>query len=151
MSELKHFEVKMNDKEIQNKLLEYSKTAGDLKPALRIARRILLNAINDNFESEGVASGEKWDEWSDGYYKVREKLGKADGKILQLSGDLVRSINSRITNDSLIIGTAKEYAAAQNFGYSPRNLHSREFMKINDWTKEKILGEVSYDLMKRFN
>lgn len=49
----------------------------------------------------------------------------------------------------LFVGTAKEYAAAHNFGYAPRNILQREFMRLDDWAKEQIAGDIAYGLTKR--
>lgn len=145
----KYFEAKLNNKEVTATLNRYAKEIGDLKPALRISRRMLLNAIDQNFETEGESSGEKYKEWSKPYKAFREKKGKTESKILHFDGTLRKSMTSKITRNELIIGTPEEYAAAQNFGYAPRNLDQREFMRISEEVKENILGEISYDLAKR--
>lgn len=145
----KYFESKLNNKEVTDTLTRYAKEIGDLNPALRIARRKLLNAIDQNFETEGESSGEKFKEWSDGYKSWREKKGKTESKILHFDGNLRKDISSKITRNELIIGTSKEYAAAHNFGYAPRNLDQREFMRISEETKNELLGDIAYDLAKR--
>ena len=145
----KYFESSMNSKEVTDTLNRFAKEVGDLKPALRLARRMILNAIDENFETEGESSGEKFKEWSEGYKKWRKKKGRVDSKILSLDGNLRKSMTSRITREELVIGTANEYAAAQNFGYEPRNLPQREFMRLSEDFKTELLGEISYDLAKR--
>lgn len=145
----KYFEAKLNNKEVTDTLERYAKEVGDLKPALRIARRALLNAIDENFETEGESSGDKFEGWSDAYTEWREKHKHGDGKIMNLEGDLRKSMSSKITRNELIIGTAKEYAAAHNFGYAPRNLKQREIMRISEEVKENILNDIAYDLAKR--
>lgn len=145
----KYFEAKLNNKEVTDTLKRYAKEVGDLNPALRIARRMLLNAIDENFETEGLASGEKFKEWSESYKAFREKRGKTESKILHFDGNLRKSLSSKITRNELIIGTPKEYAAAHNFGYAPRNLPQREFMRISEEVKNEMLGEIAYDLAKR--
>lgn len=145
----KYFEAKLNSKEVTDTLKLYAKEVGDLSPALRISRRMLLNAIDQNFETEGTSSGEKFKGWSDGYKAWRKKKGKTDSKILHFDGNLRKSISSKITREELIIGTPMEYAAAHNFGYAPHNLPQREFMRISEETKNELLGEIAYDLAKR--
>lgn len=145
----KYFEAKLNSKEVTDALERYAKEVGDLKPALRISRRLLLNAIDENFETEGESSGKKFEGWSDTYAEWRKEHKHGDGKILNLEGILRKSMSSKITREELIIGTAEEYAAAHNFGYAPRNLDQREFMRISEDVKENILGEIAYDLAKR--
>ena len=43
---------------------------GDLKPLFRRLRRTILNIIDDNFDTEGTASGEKWQDLSEKYSKL---------------------------------------------------------------------------------
>ncbi len=145
----KYFEAKLNNKEVTDTLARYAKEIGNLNPALRIARRKLLFAIDQNFETEGESSGKKFKSWSEPYEAWRKKMGRIESKILQLDGFLRKSMSSKITREELIIGTAEEYAAAHNFGYAPRNLDQREFMRISEETKNEMLGDIAYDLAKR--
>lgn len=112
----KYFESEINAKEVEKYIEEIRKEFSDTKPLLRICRKCLMNYIDDNFETEGTATGDKWQEWSKGWKERRIKLGRGDGKILNLEGELRRSIDSRLRKDELVIGTAKEYAAIHNFG-----------------------------------
>ena len=144
-----YFEVKLNNKDITETLERYVKAISDIKPAFRIARRHILNAIEDNFETEGQSSGEKFKDWSEKYAKQRTKKGRGEGKILQLEGHLKNSLSSKITRDELIVGTNKEYAAAHQFGYAPRNLDARPFMRISDQVKQDIMNDIAYDMAKR--
>lgn len=69
---------------------------GDLKPLFRRLRRTILNIIDDNFDTEGTASGEKWQELSEKYNKrkiLQYGMGK---KILEASGDLRKSFTSSL-------------------------------------------------------
>ena len=118
---------------------------GDLKPLFRRLRRTILNIIDDNFDTEGTASGEKWQELSEKYNKrkiLQYGMGK---KILEASGDLRKSFTSKIDNTSLTVGTAKEYAAIHNFGMDEKNMPQREFM-----LKEFQVGDLSYEVIKHY-
>lgn len=159
----KYFETEFNRKEVIEKLKCLNKKFSNVKPFLKIIRKSLLNDIDTNFQTEGTSSGEKWKEWSSKYKKLRikygakikndkkllstkdfkEKQGKFKDKILTLQGHLRKSFTSKIDNNSLIIGTAKEYAAAHNFGYSKRNLPKREFFRFSDETIGDILEEIN--------
>ena len=145
----KPFSFELNSKDITKALNKAAKETGNLEAAFKIARQKLLYAIDENFETEGQFSGERFREWSDDYAKYRSKKGRGQGKILQLEGYLRKSLTSKISRYELIIGTNKEYAAAQNFGYAPNNLEARPFMRISDTTRKEIAGAIEKDLMKR--
>ncbi len=137
-----YFEVKFNNKEIIGKLTELSKKFSNLTPFLKIIRVKLLKEIDENFATEGVASGEKWKEWSGKYKKYRIK-NFGNGLILNLSGELRRSFTSIIEDKKLTIGTAKEYAAIHNFGHEKRNMPQREFFRFSEETMDDVLEDLN--------
>ena len=92
----------------EKKMQDIQEIFGDLKPLFRRLRRSILNIINDNFESEGVEAGEKWQALSEKYNKQKIKLYGSGKKILEASGDLRKSFTSKIDKTSLTVGTAKE-------------------------------------------
>lgn len=129
---LDFFEKKMNS---------LQETFGDLKPLFRRLSRSILNTIDKNFDTEGVASGEKWQDLSKDYEIKKINEYGLNKKILELSGDLRKSFTREITDNTLIVGTAKEYAAIHNFGMDERNMPQREFMP-KDWQIEQLGYEV---------
>ena len=145
----KYFEVEFNAEEITDALNHVLKETKNLEPAFKIARKALLDAIDENFETEGASSGERFKDWSEKYAKYRAKKKKGEGKILQYEGYLRKSISSKITRKELIIGSDKEYAAAHQFGYAPRNLDARPFMRITNEVKKEIAKNIMSDLRKR--
>lgn len=118
---------------------------GDLRPLFRRFRRTILNIIDDNFDTEGTASGEKWQELSEKYNIQKIKKYGMGKKILEASGSLRKSFTSKIDDKTLTIGTAKEYAAIHNFGMDEKNMPQREFM-----LKEFQVGDLSYDLITHY-
>lgn len=145
MSE-KYFEGKLNTKEVVKKLEELSKKVSDLKPLLRVCRRVLLNDIDENFETEGKASGDKWQELNEDYLEYKQKK-KAVDKILQFGGDLRTKLSDSVTDRSLIIGSALEYAAIHNFGMENK-MPKREFMRFSDYQLEDLIAELEYWYLK---
>ena len=137
-----YFEAKLNHKEIIIKLAELSKKFSNLTPFFKIIRVKLLKEIDENFATEGVASGEKWKEWSEKYKKYRIK-NFGNGLILNLSGELRRSFTSIIEGKKLTIGTAKEYAAIHNFGHEKRNMPQREFFRSSEETMDDLLEDLN--------
>lgn len=143
----------LNDKEIFDYMYKYAHRVKDMKPLLRKLTRIILNDIDDNFETEGENIGKKWQKWSKSWLKKRQKLNKADGKIMSFNGDLRTSFTREVTSTDAIVGTDKEYAAIHNFGgdVKTRNggkfvMPERKFAGWSDSLKAKILTEIVYEL-----
>lgn len=109
-------EMKCNYKEINNKLLKLQERAQNMRPLMKSAALIMKNYVDENFETEGKNSGEKWKEWTDEYKEHREKIGRGNGKIMSLEGELRESITSTVTDEEAMVGSNKEYAAIHNFG-----------------------------------
>ena len=146
----KYFTVQMNAKEVFQKLDEIADSVSDLKPLFKILRQSLMDSIYENFETEGTASGDKWEEWSEKWAKEREKREKVS-KILQYDGDLRDSFDYKITSTDLTIGTAKEYAAIHNFGYEDRNMPQREFMRFSDTQLQDATFELNLWYLRKIN
>lgn len=137
-----YFEVKFNNNEVIGKLTELSKKFSNLTPFLKIIRVKLLKEIDENFATEGVASGEKWKEWSGRYKKYRIKHF-GGGQILSRSGELRRSLTSILEKKKLTIGTAKEYAAIHNFGHDGKNMPQREFFRFSETSMDELLEDLN--------
>ncbi len=144
----KMFTAKMNDEEIKKKLTELADLTSDLKPLFRVLRQTILAAIDDNFETEGTASGDKWEELSNGYKAKKVKEYGEDKKILEASGDLRTSFIGKVTSNDLTIGSPKEYAAVHNFGYEERNMPKREIIRFSDQQIEDIVFELHWWYIK---
>lgn len=144
----KMFTAKMNDKEIKDKLEELYEYTSDLKPLFRVLRQTILAAIDDNFETEGTASGDKWEELSNDYKIKKIKEYGAGKKILEASGDLRTRFIGKVTSNDLTIGSPKEYAAVHNFGYEERNIPKREIIRFSDQQIEDIVFELHWWYIK---
>ena len=138
----KMFTAKINDEEIKKKLTELAELTSDLKPLFRVLRQTILAAIDDNFDTEGIASGDKWEELSNDYKIKKIKEYGAGKKILEASGDLRTSFIGKVTSNNLTIGSPKEYAAVHNFGYEERNIPKREIIRFSDQQIEDIVFEL---------
>ena len=91
-------ELYSNKSSIDKGFQELVSNAKNKKQILRELSQSILDYIDDAFESEGKnIQGEKWQDWSQNYYdKVRKKIG---GQILQLNGDLRKSIQRKVNDD----------------------------------------------------
>jgi phage virion morphogenesis protein len=86
---------------------------GRLQPAMSLIGEIVRTSIVRNFEKEGRPT--QWTALS----AVTEKIRKGAHPILRrqgFAGGLMGSINVRATDDHVIIGTNKKYAAVHQFG-----------------------------------
>lgn len=150
----KTFTSNFNAKEVTKYLNEAASKLKDMKPIMKIARVFLKNTVDDNFETQGEATGEKWKPWSDKWKKRRIKMGRGDGKILNLDGHLRRDIRAKSGEDYAIVGTNKEYAAIHNFGGNKnlkrnKTMPKREFMRLNEYKKEELLAELYLGVEER--
>ena len=158
----KLFKADFNAKEVVKLLNDIQKKMSDLTPFMKLSRKMLKQDVDENFETEGTASGDKWQEWSEEWKKRRIKKGRGAGKILGLDGFLRRSIKAKNTKTEAIVGTNTEYAAIHNFGFKGKvskktknglkrykiNMPKREFMRLSDYEKEDLQAEL-YILAKR--
>ncbi len=135
-------EIDSNYREINSKLMEFAGNAKNIKPMLKSCALIMKNYVDQNFETEGQNAGEKWESWTDEYKAHREKIGRGNGRILTLEGELRESIESAIIGEAVYVGTNKEYAAIHNFGGDIKKRNGGSFtMKARPfavWTDDLI-------------
>lgn len=97
----------------------------------------VLKNIEKNFNNESTFQGNPWE--------ARKSGG--DRKILQDTGSLKSSVKVLSkTNDSAVIGSDLDYAAANNFGAPSRNLPQRQFIDEN--LINKSIEEMVNSFMK---
>lgn len=83
------------------------------KPVMNIIAGIMLDDVRENFVKEGRPP---WLPLASVTIKQRKRRRYWPGKILQRTGQLLVSIQSKATNDSAQVGTNKKYAAIHQFG-----------------------------------
>ena len=93
-----------------------NETPSAMEKMMKTARVFMKNTVNENFETEGKHTGDKWTGWSEKY-----KLKRPKGKILTLGGHLRKDIRAYSGSDKNGVYFAKvvankEYAAIHNFG-----------------------------------
>lgn len=98
---------------LQTKIDGVKVKSRDLNEPLKKAGIVMLKSIDTNFEAEGRP--ERWMPLSP--FTMRAKLAAGYGsKILIRTGDLRRSIVSRVGGNKLHVGTSIPYAAIHQFG-----------------------------------
>lgn len=150
----KYFICNFNAKEITKILNKASQKLKNLTPVMKVAKVFLKNTIDKNFETEGKETGDKWPAWSEKYKKQRIKMGFSTGKILNLRAHLRRSIMSKHTVDTALVGTNCPYAAIHNFGGDKslrhnKNMPKREIFRLNENKKDELYAEIYLAIEER--
>ena len=106
-------EIKLDNKAVEDALLEVAKKASDLRPLMKNIAGIMADSTEENFKEEGRP---KWKDLSEKTKTARRKTGHYPGQILQVSGQLALSITTQYDDESAVIGSNKVYAAIQQLG-----------------------------------
>lgn len=137
----KNIEIKIDNKEVEQKLQELAKKSSNLKPLMKNIAGIFASATEDNFAEEGRP--DKWIDLSEVTKKQRKKIGKYPGQILQVTGQLASSVNTYYDNDSAVIGSNLAYAAIHQLGgQAGKNkkvtIPARPYLKLTSDDEEEI-------------
>lgn len=150
--------LEVKDKQLLKLFDNMATKAKGSRKMMRAIGKVITDYIEQNFETEGQNSGDKWEPWSDDYKKARERIGRGEGKILTLGGELRNSIRRKYTDTSVIVGTNKEYAAVHNFGFDGpnkkgvmMNMPKRTFMEFTEDLEIKIALAVWDELFEEYS
>ena len=141
----KPIEIKIDNKDVERKLLELAQKGENLRPLMKNIAGIFASATEENFKNEGRP--DKWTELAKATKKQRTKQKKWPGQILQVSGQLASSISTQYDDDSAVIGSNLDYAAIHQLGgQAGRNkkvtIPARPYLKLTDDDFEEILTET---------
>ncbi len=154
-------EIKIDNKAVNEKLLELAKRGENLRPLMKNIAGIFASSTEENFKEEGRP--DKWSELSEitkenrikakqkqktRKSKSKEKEKKWSGKILQVSGQLASSVNTQYDDNSAVIGSNLDYAAIHQLGgKAGRNkkveIPARPYLKLTDDDFEEILQQIT--------
>jgi phage virion morphogenesis protein len=91
--------------------------SGNLKPVMLDVAGIMVDAVEENFKTEGGAINHQWPSLSKDRIKQRSREGTWPGKMLQITqGGLANSITPKATSSEAIVSSNKKYAAIHHFG-----------------------------------
>lgn len=138
-------EIKIDNKEVESRLLDLAKRSENLRPLMKNIAGIFAYSTEENFKNEGRP--DKWTELSESTIKQRTKNKQWPGMILQISGQLASSVNTYYDDDSAIIGSNLEYAAIHQIGGQAGRSKSveipaRPFLQLTPEDFEEILQSV---------
>jgi phage gpG-like protein len=125
------------NKQITAKFERMAMSARKTRPAFNKAADYLMAATAKQFSSQGRRGGGSWKGLTHEWTIEKAALG-GDPRILHFRGPLRRSVTKRrtkgqvliITQNRMVFGTSIEYGAAHQFGYPPRNIPRRPFLKV---------------------
>ncbi|HDR1810465.1 TPA: phage virion morphogenesis protein [Pasteurella multocida] len=129
-----HLEYKFDTKAIQNKfkkLSELGKTDG----LTRKIAGVLQQEAETAFDNERSPEGEKWTDLTTNYKKRRYERGY-DGPMLQLSSDLINSLNIDYGDSFAVVGVSEHYGQYHQEGTS--KMEARPFLGLGDSGVEEI-------------
>ena len=138
----KPIEIKIDNKDVERKLLELAQKGENLRPLMKNIAGIFASATEENFKNEGRP--DKWTELSEATKKQRTKQKKWPGQILQVSGQLASSISTQYDDESAVIGSNIDYAAIHQLGgQAGKNkkveIPARPYLKLTDDDFNEIL------------
>lgn len=108
MSDL--IECRIDDREVTRTLDRLARKVADLRPVMREISFVMLEAVHENFASEGRPNP----------WKKSRRAKRGGGETLQDTKRLWRSISARSDASSAMVGTNVVYAAAHHFGFKGR-------------------------------
>lgn len=134
-----HLDFKFDTTAIQSqfrKLQEVGKSDG----LTRKIANVLWHESEMAFDEERTPEGEKWAALHPKTKQARENRGY-DGKILQVRGDLVASLNLDYGDDFAMIGAAEPYAQYHQSG--TKFMHARPFLGLGQSGQKEIRQIIS--------
>lgn len=106
-------EIKLDNKEVESRLLDWVKRSENLRPLMKNIAGIMADSTEEDFKEEGRP---KWKDLSEKTKIARKKTGHYPGQILQVSGQLALSVTTQYDETSAVIGSNKVYAAIHQLG-----------------------------------
>ena len=138
-------EIKIDNKQIESKLLDLAKRSENLRPLMKNIAGVFAYSTEENFQEEGRP--DKWTDLAESTKKQRTKTGHYPGQILQVSGQLASSISTYYDNDSAVIGSNLDYAAIHQLGgQAGKNqsvtIPARPYLQLTEDDFEEIIQET---------
>src|SRR5574344_27491 len=138
-------EIKIDNKEVEEALLDVAKHCEDMKPLMKNIAGIMADSTEQNFANEGRP--DKWQELSERTIKKRKKTGHYPGKILQVEGQLAMSVTTQYDENSAVIGSNLAYARIHQLGGNAGNgykveINARPYLNLTESEFKEIIEET---------
>lgn len=143
-------EIKLDNKEVESRLLDWVKRSENLRPLMKNIAGIMADSTEENFKEEGRP---KWKDLSEKTKTVRKKSGHYPGQILQVSGQLALSVTTQYDDSSAVIGSNKVYAAIHQLGgLAGKNksvkIPARPYLNLADDDYQDIINSIQTFLLR---
>lgn len=137
-------EFKFDTTEIQNKFKKLAQVV-DGREITRKVANVLLQEAEAAFNNEKSPEGESWAKLNQDYKKRRYDKGYT-GNILQVTGDLVKSLNIDYGDSFAVIGAAEPYEQYHQMGTN--KMPARPFLGLGDDGVAEIKAILHRELSK---
>lgn len=137
-------EFKFDTTEIQNKFKKLAQVV-DGREITRKVANVLLQEAEAAFDNEKSPEGESWAKLNQDYKKRRYDKGYT-GNILQVTGDLVKSLNIDYGDNFAVIGAGEPYGQYHQLGTS--KMPARPFLGLSNDGIEEIKAILNRELSK---
>ena len=139
-------EIKLDNKEVESRLLDWVKRSENLRPLMKNIAGIMADSTEENFKEEGRP---KWKDLSEKTKTARKKTGHYPGQILQVSGQLALSVTTQYDDSSAVIGSNKVYATIHQLGgQAGKNkkitIPARPYLSLTDDDFEDIIETIEH-------
>lgn len=104
-------EIRFDDARFYQQVQNLIHGIQDASPLMRIVAGDMKDEVKENFKQQGRPK------WLGFKFPPSKKRGGASAILLQDSGQLFKSIQSRSDAKSAVVGTNKKYAAVHQFGH----------------------------------
>jgi phage virion morphogenesis protein len=135
--------TEVQSRELMSALDRLRRKTGNLRPVMSEIAETMRSSVEENFKQEsarkpiGGAKGGAWQALAASTEKARARIGKT-GRKLQVTGQLLASIQTKTSDGEAIIGTNKKYARFLNDG--TKRMPARPFL---------VLQQADVDEMKQ--
>ena len=138
-------EIKIDNKEVNKKLLDLATRGENLRPLMKNIAGIFAYSTEENFKVEGRP---KWQDLAESTKKQRKKKGTYPGLILQVTGQLASTVNTYYDDNSAVIGSNFDYAAIHQLGGQAgkglkTEIPARPYLQLTDDDFAEIIDETT--------
>ena len=138
-----HLDYKFDTREIQQKFKKLAQVM-DGRDITRKVAGVLRQEAEKAFDQEKTPEGESWEALNEDYKERRHAAGHT-GKMLQVTGDLVTSLNIDYGDSFAVIGASEPYGQYHQMG--TEKMPARPFIGLGE-TGEKEIKQIIAKRMK---
>lgn len=143
----------VEDRELQAGLNRLRSKLSTMRRVYDEIGQTLLNSVEENFKKESSRGalypqgrGSAWKDLAPGTIQQRRKKGKYPGRKLQVTGQLLASIQANTSSSGVIVGTNKKYATFLQQG--TKRMPPRPFLVVQMEDFKEIQQIVTDHLKK---